>query len=65
MLANPCVGQEVRIHYAARWRRVCPLHGQVGRVLVRGRGKPRNHGVEVAGRVYTIPCGNLQKINQS
>lgn len=59
MLTNPRLGQPVRIHYSAATRDRMPLHGAVGVVRVRGTGKPRNHGVEIAGVLYVIPCGNL------
>jgi len=37
-----------------------PLHGKTGvvRVVASGRG-PRNVGVEIDGRVFVIPRGNL------
>lgn len=61
MVANPRVGQRVRLHYAARSRAAAPLHGRTGTVAVAGRGRPRNHLVELdgGGRVV-VPCGNLQ-----
>jgi len=61
MIANPRLGQSVRIHYAKRYGDYMPLQDLIGTVVVIGRGRPRNHGVEVAGRIYCIPCGNLIK----
>ena len=47
------------------WRDFMPLHGKLGTVLFRGRsGKncgPRNHCIEVDGRRFSVPCGNLRK----
>jgi len=63
MMANPRAGQRVRIRYAARKRRFMPLplHDKVGTVVIVGKGKPRNHGVEIDGELYVIPCGQLMK----
>lgn len=36
-----------------------PHHGKVGRLAVVSRGKPRNHGVEIDGRIVVVPCGNI------
>ena len=61
MMANPQRGERVRIHY----RESCahfPLQGKIGVVVIVGKGKPRNHVVEVEGTLYSVPCGNLQKI---
>lgn len=59
MLLNPRKGQRVRCWYADR---SMPLHGRVGVVRVVSRGKPRNHGVIVDGRLYVVPCGNLRSM---
>jgi len=61
MMANPRVGQRVEIRYRRSLRDLMPLQGKVGVVRIASRGKPRNHGVEVDGRLYCIPCGNLFK----
>ena len=61
MLANPRLGQCVRIHYAPRYGCYMPLQDRVGTVVVVGQGKPRNHGVRIDGEVYCVPCGNLVK----
>lgn len=61
MISYPHIGQRVQLHYGAGWRRVVgSLHGRVGVVRVPSRGKPRNHGVEVDGRIVVVPCGNLR-----
>ena len=69
MLANPTTGQRVQIWYATKPKRrggvapagVMPLHGRYAAVRTVSRGPgPRNHGVEIDGRVVVIPCGNLR-----
>jgi hypothetical protein len=67
MLLNPRIGQLVQIWYGEKARSVMPYHGQVGRVVIRcrRRGKhlrngPRNHAVEIDGRLVVVPCGNLR-----
>jgi hypothetical protein len=59
MLIFGRVGLAVRIHYNAKRAPSMPCHGKVGRLAVVSRGKPRNHGVEVEGRVVVVPCGNV------
>jgi hypothetical protein len=59
MMLNPKLGQEVLCWYR---QRAMPLHGKRGIVRVVSRGKPRNHGIEVDGVLYVVPCGNLQKV---
>ena len=59
MLMNATRGQLVRVHYRAAVAACMPLHGQVGRIVAGGRGRPRNHCVEIAGRLYIVPAGNL------
>lgn len=63
MMANPRVGQLVRVHYRKRFAAAMPWHGAVGVVEIVSRGPgPRNHGVRINGRLTAIPCGNLFKI---
>ncbi len=62
MISYPKPGDRVQVWYRMSLRLIMPLHGLVGRVAVVGRGKPRNHGVEI-GRLrhfYVVPCGNLR-----
>jgi hypothetical protein len=59
MLSSPKVGSRVRIRYNAKVRKIMPLHDAVGVITLSGRGRPRNHEVEVAGVRYCVPCGNL------
>lgn len=64
MLSNPKLGTRVILHYAQKWRDVphinTTVHGRIGTVVVRGKRKPRNHGVEIDGKVYVVPCGNIR-----
>jgi len=59
MLIFGRVGQAVRIHYNARRAPYMPWHGRTGRLVVVCRGKPRNHGVEIDGKIVVVPCGNI------
>jgi len=59
MISSPKIGQRVEVRYGPKYRDFMPLHGKVGIVRISSKGKPRNHGVEVDGALYAIPCGNL------
>jgi len=60
MLLNPQPGTRVRIWYRARLREWMPYHNSVGFVLISGRGKPRNHLVQLDdGTMVVVPCGHL------
>jgi hypothetical protein len=62
MLANPQVGQLVRVRYGKKKSpHLMPFHDSLGIVAVVGKGKPRNHGVLIGGEIVIIPCGNLMK----
>lgn len=61
MLSNPEVGQAVELRYSPGRRRLTHLHGKAGTVVVRGKGRPRNHGVMVEGTLYVVPAGQLRK----
>lgn len=62
MMLNPRIGQTVRVRYRRGLRDHMPLHDRIGVVRITSRGPgPRNHGVEVDGRLYGVPCGNLFK----
>lgn len=66
MLVNPCINQAVEIRYNPKIRHSelgSTLHGKIGRVVVIGRGKPRNHGIDIEGVMYVIPCGNINKLS--
>jgi hypothetical protein len=60
MLLNPRVGSTVQVWYRAdmRWM---PFHARTAVVRIASHGKPRNHGVEIDGRLVVVPCGNLRK----
>lgn len=62
MIANPRLGQRVRVHYRRDYGAHMPLQDCVGVIVVVGRGRPRNHGVMVDGALYTVPCGNLVEV---
>ncbi len=61
MMLNPRKGQRLQVWYNARVRGLMPLHGKVGFVRFATRSRPRNHGIEIDGKLYSIPCGNLRK----
>jgi len=61
MLTNPRRGQVVVVWYRESLRVICRCHGKHGRVLAAGRGKPRDHLVEVDNEPVFIPAGNLRK----
>lgn len=62
MMANPKRGQRVQVWYHRRYAHTMPLHGKIGMVVVVSKGKPRNHGVEIDGVMWVVPCGNLNKV---
>ena len=59
MLVNPRLNQKVQVWYAKSYCSTMPLHGKIGKIVTVGSGKPRNHGVEIGGKFYVVPCGNL------
>lgn len=61
MLSNPVVGQPAQVWYNKRLAPEMPLHGKVGsiRIVCKAR-RCRNHGVEIDGKIYAVPCGNLR-----
>ena len=66
MLCNPREGWRVRVWYRKALAVIMPLHGMTGivRVVCKGRAvkfKPRNHGIEIDDRMYTVPSGHLNK----
>lgn len=62
MMASPRPGTLVRLTYRKALHGVAPWQGKTGTVVVSGRGKPRNHPVEVEGRLVVVPCGHLTPI---
>ena len=64
MLLNPKPGTTARIWYAAGKRKFMPYHGLICTVVASGRGRPRNHLVELTDeRRVIVPCGNLQALS--
>lgn len=63
MFCRPKIDALVKVHYGNKYCAMMPLHGRIGivRVVATGPG-PRNHGVEIDGRIYVVPCGNLNKL---
>ena len=62
MLSNPKRGQRVQCWYAKKFAHLWPYHGMFGVVVIVGRGKPRNHGVSIAGTAVAVPAGNLREV---
>jgi len=60
MLTNPRLGREVQVWYRPALAAGMPHHGQTGRVVGVGRGRPKNHAVLIGGRLVIVPCGNLR-----
>jgi hypothetical protein len=61
MLLNPRLGQQVQVWYRAELRWM-PYHGRIGTVVAAGRGKPRNHLLEIDGQRVVVPCGNVRRV---
>jgi len=62
MIITPHIGKEVQVWYRKEWASWMPYHGRIGIVKVCSRGKPRNHGIEIAGVMVVVPCGNIRPI---
>lgn len=60
MLSRPRLGDRVQIWYRESLRSL-PYHGQTGIVVIVSRRRPRNHGVEIGGRLVVVPAGNIRK----
>jgi len=65
MLLNPKIGSRAQVWYRKDIAETMPLHGRIGRIAVVSRGRPRNHGIEVNGVIFAVPCGNLRKPQKS
>ena len=61
MLTNPPLGFTAQVWYRKRMREFMPYHGRTGKITIVGRGKPRNHGIEIDGKTIVVPAGNLRK----
>lgn len=62
MIFGPRPNDRVQLHYAKRFAHLWPLHGKIGVVRIVGNGKPRNHGVEIDGKIVVVPVGNLRRL---
>lgn len=60
MIVHPKPGATVQIWYAKRYAHTMPLHGKLGTVEIVVKGKIKNHGIRIDGRLYAVPCGNLR-----
>lgn len=62
MLVHPKPGQVVQVWYRKQVAAWMPWHGRLGvvRIVAKGPG-PRNHGIEIDGRLIVVPCGNIRK----
>ena len=61
MIVYPSIGQRVQCWYRESVRKLVTTHGKIGVVKIVARGPgPRNHGVEIDGTLYIVPCGNLR-----
>lgn len=61
MVSSPKPGQPVQCWYKDRGM---PHHGKVGVVRIVGKGRPRNHGVEIGGVIVVVPAGNLRPVKE-
>ena len=60
MISNPKVGTPVIVRYKKKLKSWFPLEGKRGKVVIVCKARRcRNHGVEIDGTMYVIPCGNL------
>ena len=65
MIVHPSIGQRVQCWYRESARKLVTTHGKTGVVKIVARGPgPRNHGVEIDGELFIVPCGNLRKIER-
>lgn len=60
VISNPSIGQRVQVWYGRRSSAAMPHHGRIGTVRVVGRGRPRNHAIDLGGIVIVVPAGNLR-----
>jgi len=61
MIVHPRHNQRVQVWYRKSFADHMPLHGRIGIVRIVGKGPgPRNHGVEIDGQIYGVPCGNIR-----
>lgn len=61
MIFGPKTGECVQLWYAKAFAHLWPFHGRFGVVRIVGSGKPRNHGIEIDGKIVVVPCGNIKR----
>jgi hypothetical protein len=61
MIVHPRKGSTVQVWYVKRAAASMPFHARTGivRIVSKGPG-PRNHGIEIDGRIIGVPCGNIR-----
>ncbi len=64
MLINPKINQLVQLKYSKKKWPKALLQGKIGKIVIVGRGKPRNHAIEIDGIVYVVPCGNMFSVTE-
>lgn len=61
MIVHPRPGSTVQVWYRKDRAGSMPHHGQLGTVRIAAKGPgPRNHGIELDGRMVIVPCGNIR-----
>jgi len=69
MVFDPKIGQRVQVvcdeRCGAEYRYLLSLDRKIGTLRVVARSKSRTHGVEIDGRIYAVPRGNLRKVNKN
>ena len=65
MISNPRINQLVQIKYSQKKWPNALLQGMIGKVIIAGKGKPRNHAIEIDGVIYIVPCGNIFSISEN
>jgi hypothetical protein len=61
MISCPRPGQVVQVHYRKSVAPFMPHHGRRGTVVISGRGKPRNHLVDLDGERVVVNAGHLRR----
>jgi len=60
MVSNPKVGDVVIVKYKKALKHWFPLEGRTGTISIVCKARRcRNHGVNIGGQLWVIPCGNL------
>ena len=64
MITNPKINQLVQLKYNKKKWPTALLQGKIGTIVLAGKGKPRNHAVNVEGVIYIVPCGNIFSLTE-